>query len=208
MRSGQRPQNFQHVRQFRPQLPVRRRLRFPGLLHQLGPQRRQVPSLIQHTGNGPTAARLDYARYLVADELVVVEAHGLKRYRQAAAGSCRANLSALIGSAVPYDLLVAKWDPVQRQHVRQAAAEYDRLGRDEFLDLHHFGTATAYLLILDGKSYDSKAILGVAYQLATGRPLGNDDFSGGVGAGGAAQVLRALGFEIRNIRDSRAPGRR
>jgi hypothetical protein len=42
-------------------------------------------------------------------------------------------------------------------------------------------------LILDGKSYDSKAILGVAYQLATGRPLGNDDFSGGVGAGGAAR---------------------
>jgi hypothetical protein len=123
-------------------------------------------------------------------------------------GQVRWHLPALIGLAVPYDLLVAKWDPVQRQHVRQAAAEYDRLGRDEFLDLHHFGTATAYLLILDGKSYDSKAILGVAYQLATGRPLGNDDFSGGVGAGGAAQVLRSLGFEIRNIRDSRPPDRR
>lgn len=109
---------------------------------------------------------------------------------------------------MPYDLLVAKWDPVQRQHVRQAAAECDRLGRDKFLDLHHFGTATAYLLILDGKSYDSKAILGVAYQLATGRPLGPHDFSGGVGAGGAAQVLRALGFEIRNIRGSRPPDHR
>jgi hypothetical protein len=99
-----------------------------------------------------------------------------------------------------YDLLVAKWDPVQPHHVRQAAAEYDRLGRDEFLAYHHFGPATAYLLILDGKSYDSKAILGVAYQLATGRPPG--DFSGGVGSQGAARGLRALGFEIRNIRDS------
>jgi hypothetical protein len=187
MRSSQRPQNFQHVRQFRPQLSVRRRLRFSGLLHQLRPQRYRVPGLVQHVGNGLTAIRFDDARYLVADQLVIIEAHGLKRYRPAAAGSCRANLSALIGSAVPYDLLVAKWDPVQRQHVRQAAAEYDRLERDEFLHLHHFGTATAYLLILDGKSYDSKAILGVAYQLATGRPLGNDDFSGGVGAGGAAR---------------------
>ena len=99
---------------------------------------------------------------------------------------------------MPYDLLVAKWDPVQRQHVRQAAAEYDRLGRDEFLDLHHFGTATAYLLILTVKATTPRPSLGVAYQLATGRPLGNDDFSGGVGAGGAAQVLRSLGFEIES----------
>jgi hypothetical protein len=108
-------------------------------------------------------------------------------------------------AAVPYDLLVAKWDPVQPQHVRQAAAEYDRLGRDHFLALHHFGTATAYLLILDGKSYDSKAILGVAYQPATGRPLGPHDFSGGVGTQGAARVLHALGFKIRNFRDSQPP---
>jgi len=73
---------------------------------------------------------------------------------------------------------------------------------------HHFGPATAYLLILDGKGYDSKAILGVAYQLATGRPLGSGDFSGGVAAQGAAHVLRALGFEIRNIRDSQPPDHR
>jgi hypothetical protein len=45
------------------------------------------------------------------------------------------------------------------------------------------------LLILDGKSYDSRAILGVAYQLATGRQLGSGDFSGGVQV--AAGVLRA-----------------
>lgn len=110
--------------------------------------------------------------------------------------------------ALSYDLLVAKWDPVQPHHVRQAAAEYDQLGQDEFLARHGFGRAQAYLLILDDKSYDSKAILGVAYQLATGRPLGPHDFSGGVGAGGAAQVLRALGFEIRNIRGSRPPDHR
>ena len=101
--------------------------------------------------------------------------------------------------ALPYDLLVAFWDPVQSRHVRQAVAEYDQLGQDEFLARHGFGPARAYLLILDDKSYDSKAILGVAYGYATGRPLGSGDFSGGVH--GAAGVLSALGFEIINTRD-------
>jgi hypothetical protein len=82
--------------------------------------------------------------------------------------------------ALAYDLLVTRWDPVQPRHVRQAAAEYDRLGHDEFLARHGFGPATAYLLIIDEKRYDSKAILGAAYHYATGRPLGPHDFSGGV----------------------------
>lgn len=86
-----------------------------------------------------------------------------------------------------------------QQHVRQAVAEYDQLGQDEFLAKYRFGRARAYLLIVDAKSYDSKAILGVAYRLATGRPLGPEDFSGG--AQGAAAVLRSLGFEVRNVRD-------
>ena len=87
---------------------------------------------------------------------------------------------------------------MQPHHVRQAAAEYDRLGPEDFLALHHFGRATAYLLRMNGKSYDSKAILGVAYGYATGHPLGPHDFNGGVY--GAASVLSALGFEIVNIR--------
>jgi hypothetical protein len=124
----------------------------------------------------------------------------LPRKRETAASSCR-RLVAHALLALSYDLLVAFWDPVQPHHVRQAAAEYDQLGQDEFLARHHFGPATAYLLILDGKSYDSKAILGVAYQYATGRPLGPHDFSGGVYGRGAVGVLRALGFEIANIRD-------
>ena len=102
-----------------------------------------------------------------------------------------------------YDLRVAFWDPVQPHHVRQAAAEFDHLGQDGFLARYGFGRARAYLLILDGKSYDSKAILGVAYQLATGRPLGPHDFSGGVH--GAAGVLQTVGFEILNTRDRRLP---
>jgi hypothetical protein len=101
--------------------------------------------------------------------------------------------------ALSYDLLVTKWDPVHPHHVRQAAAEYDQLGQDEFLARHGFGRARAYLLILDEKSYDSKAILGVAYGYATGRSLGPRDFSGGVNE--AARLLSALGFQIVNARD-------
>jgi hypothetical protein len=46
---------------------------------------------------------------------------------------------------------VAFWDPVQPSHVRQAVAEYDKLGQDEFLARHGFGRARPYLLILAGK---------------------------------------------------------
>ena len=98
---------------------------------------------------------------------------------------------------------MAFWDVVAEHHVRQAVAEYDRLGQDEFLARYGFGRATAYLLIVDGQAYDSKAILGVAYRLATGKPMGPHDFSGGVS--GAAGVLRRLGFEVRNVRDRQGP---
>jgi hypothetical protein len=92
---------------------------------------------------------------------------------------------------------MAFWDVVGQHHVRQAIGEFDQLGQDEFLARHGFGRARAYLLVVDGKTYDSKAILGVAYRFATGRPLGPEDFSGGIH--GAAGVLRSLGFEVRDM---------
>jgi len=100
-----------------------------------------------------------------------------------------------------YDRSMAFWDVVQPRHVRRAAAEYDELGQYEFLARYGFGRARAYLLIIDDKTYDSKAVLGAAYKHATGRPLGPEDFSGGTA--GAARVLRALGFEVRNLRNVR-----
>jgi hypothetical protein len=78
--------------------------------------------------------------------------------------------------------------------------EYDRLGQERFLAEHGFGRATAYLLIYCGRSYDSKAVLGVAYPHATGVRIGAHDFSGSVYV--AAVVLRKLGFEIRDTRTS------
>ncbi|MGC1891840.1 MAG: hypothetical protein WA709_38165 [Stellaceae bacterium] len=95
---------------------------------------------------------------------------------------------------------MSSWDAVQPRRVRQAAAEYDELSQEEFLTHYGFGRARSYLLIIDGKAHDSKAVLGVAYKHGTGQPLGPHDFSGGVK--GAARVLRALGFEVRNLHQS------
>jgi len=71
-------------------------------------------------------------------------------------------------------------DPVQRGDVVRAIEEYDRLGQERFLADHGFGRAKAYLLVHNGRSYDSKAILGVAYKYSTGRPVGPHDFNGGM----------------------------
>lgn len=94
------------------------------------------------------------------------------------------------------------WDVVRREHVLQATAEYDRLGQLEFLQRYRFGQATGYLLSLDGRDYDSKAIAGVAYRYATVAPLTSADFSGG--RDGAAGVLRRPGFQVNGPDD--APG--
>jgi hypothetical protein len=87
------------------------------------------------------------------------------------------------------------WASVGRQHVVMAMAEADRLGRDEFLTTYHFGPAREYILVHDGRSYDSKAVLGVAHRYATGRLAASGEFSGG--RFGAAKVLRDLGFDVQ-----------
>jgi hypothetical protein len=99
----------------------------------------------------------------------------------------------------PSERAGASWTRVARADVVRAIEEYDRLGQERFLTEHGFGRATAYLLIYRQRSYDSKAILGVAYKLATGLQIGPHDFSGGIY--GAAKVLRKLGFDVRNVRD-------
>jgi Swt1-like HEPN len=104
------------------------------------------------------------------------------------------------GQPAPQRAGLGFWSRVTHAEVVRATEDYDRLGQDEFLAAHGFGRATAYLLIYRGRSYDSKAILGVAYKFATGAPIGAHDFSGG--AQGAAGVLRNLGFEVRNTRNS------
>lgn len=83
---------------------------------------------------------------------------------------------------------------VSTEHVLHAVAEYDRIGQDEFLTTHGFGRSRGYELLVNGQTYDSKAILGVAQRYATGTPVSRSQFSGG--KFGAARVLEDLGFEV------------
>ena len=75
---------------------------------------------------------------------------------------------------------------LSRREILQAVAEYDRLGQDRFLEKYGFGAARSYWLVADGKTYDSKAIVGAAHGYLPGRePLAAYDFSGGRRPSGA-----------------------
>jgi hypothetical protein len=86
------------------------------------------------------------------------------------------------------------WDQVTDRDVLRAIHEYDRLGPDRFFSEHGFAPATTYELVRDGRHYPPKAILGVAYEFATGQRLGSGDFEGG--KSGAVSVLEKLGFNV------------
>lgn len=49
-------------------------------------------------------------------------------------------------------------------------------------------------MVWEGKRYPHKALLGTAYEFATGRRLDPGDFEGG--KAGAVAVLTALGFRV------------
>ena len=87
------------------------------------------------------------------------------------------------------------WHVVTRENVTRAIDEYDRLGPDEFFAQHGFGRTLTYDLIWKRRTYPPKAILGTAYEFATGERLAPGDFEGG--KSGAVRVLTALGFDVR-----------
>ena len=89
------------------------------------------------------------------------------------------------------------WTEVARDDVIRAIQEYDRLGPDQFYAQHGFAPTTTYELIHDNRSYPPKAVLGTAYELATGRRLASADFEGG--KTGAVRVLGGLGFTVQPI---------
>ena len=90
------------------------------------------------------------------------------------------------------------WDEVSRDDVMRAIQEYDRLGPDQFFAQHGFAPTTTYELIYNDRSYPPKALLGAAYEFATGRRLASGDFEGG--KVGAVRVLGKLGFTVQQIR--------
>ncbi|MFE6354701.1 HNH endonuclease [Streptomyces rochei] len=88
---------------------------------------------------------------------------------------------------------------ISRNGVLKAVAEYDELGRDRFLSEYGYQPATGYLLVHEGRSYDSKAIAGVAHKYDQGRALRPDELSGG--RSHAAKWLAQLGFSVRSSRN-------
>jgi hypothetical protein len=87
------------------------------------------------------------------------------------------------------------WDHVTHADVLRAMDEYDRLGADRFFAEHGFAPATTYELLRDERRYPPKAILGTAFEFATGQRLASGDFEGG--KAGAVRVLGKLGFTVQ-----------
>ncbi len=101
---------------------------------------------------------------------------------------------ATLSDASAYHCRVALRE-LSRHEILQAVAEYDRLGQDRFLEKYGFGKARSYRLVVDGKTYDSKAIVGAAHGFLPGRePLAAADFSGGAATVG--HLLSSLGFQV------------
>jgi 5-methylcytosine-specific restriction protein A len=85
---------------------------------------------------------------------------------------------------------------ITRNAVLEAIGNCDRLGQDSFLERYGFDHARQYLLVHDGKRYDSKAIVGAAHGFLPGeRPLTAGEFSGGEATVG--RLLRRLGFTVQ-----------
>jgi len=91
--------------------------------------------------------------------------------------------------------MTVAWDNVTRTEVERAIEEYDRLGPEAFFAAHGFAPTTTYDLVWDDRRYPPKAILGTAYEFATGQRLASSDFEGG--KSGAVTVLGNLGFTVQ-----------
>jgi hypothetical protein len=90
------------------------------------------------------------------------------------------------------------WGSVTRDHVLRSIKEYDRLGPERFFAEHGFAPTTTYELAWEERVYPPKAILGAAYEIATGKRLASGDFEGG--KSGAVKVLGQLGFAVQEKR--------
>ncbi|MGW4044878.1 HNH endonuclease [Streptomyces sp. NPDC004721] len=88
---------------------------------------------------------------------------------------------------------------ITRESVLKAIAEHDELGREAFLSTYDFGKARSYVLVHQGREYDSKAIAGVAHKWGQGRALAPSEFSGGKDH--AAGWLKRLGFQTKAVQN-------
>ena len=89
-------------------------------------------------------------------------------------------------------------DRVTHGEVVRAIQEYDRLGPHSFFSEHGFAPTTTYELV-GRNALIRQAILGTAYEFATGQRLASGDFEGG--KTGAVAVLGKLGFTVQEKGD-------
>lgn len=91
-------------------------------------------------------------------------------------------------------------DLTSSRAIDQALDEFDRIGREEFLEKYGFGRAREYFLRRGTVLYDSKAIVGAAFgfQHPDKGPLSARDFSGGQAT--VQAKLEELGFEMLVVR--------
>lgn len=93
---------------------------------------------------------------------------------------------------------MVQWKRVTRSDVLRAIHLYDRLGPEQFFRERGFAPTTTYDLVSGNRRYPPKAVLGTAYEFATGRRLASRDFEGG--KTGAVSVLGKLGFRVEKKR--------
>ena len=89
---------------------------------------------------------------------------------------------------------MATFSSVSSQNVLQAIAEYDSRGSEQFLDVYGFEPLAGYALVHEGRSYDLRAVVGVAHRFATGRLATSEEF--GSSTAGAVAILRKRGFDV------------
>ncbi|MBO3102147.1 hypothetical protein [Cellulomonas fengjieae] len=89
---------------------------------------------------------------------------------------------------------MATFSSVSTRHLLQAIEDYDSRGRDAFLDIYGFAPSPDYTLVHEGRSYDLRAVVGVAHRFATGRLAPAEEFSDGMD--GVAALVRRRGFEV------------
>ena len=84
--------------------------------------------------------------------------------------------------------------------VRGAAREFDALGEEAFLYEYGYGPGSDCAVVIDGRLYPARALLGAAHghQYPDVGPLTDSDFSG---PSETAAQLRELGFEVRELGD-------
>lgn len=94
---------------------------------------------------------------------------------------------------------------IGREAVLKALGEFDRAGRDGFLEHHGFDRAERYYVQYDGRLYDAKAILNVAHHHEHGA-LPDPVISGG--RAHSNRLLAALGFAIVDSQPASIEGER